>query len=149
MFRTFIETGAKSSEIIDLKWDAVDFKKGTITFPGNKILQERVIPISKELQATLASRRPVLDYVFTSIHDEKMTKRKISEYINKFKAHYGITDKWMYFDLRHSFAHNFMQNGGSLEKLREMLGLRSQQTLEVVYTKRPVTRTEVSSPYES
>ena len=68
----------------------------------------------------------MLDYVFTSIHDEKMTKRKLSEYLNKFKAHYGITDKWMYFDLRHSFAHNLMQSGGDVKKLREILGVRSQ-----------------------
>jgi site-specific recombinase XerD len=76
-----------------------------------------------------------------------MTKRKISAYINEFKRHYGITDLWMYFDLRHSFAHNFQTKGGDLKSLKEILGVRSTQTLETVY-KRPVARVGVTSPYE-
>jgi integrase len=147
MFLAFVETGAKSAEIIDLTWDAVDFKNGTITFPGDKILLKRTIPISKELQEALKKKRPVLDFVFTSLYDERMTKRKISAYINEFKRHYGITDLWMYFDLRHSFAYNFQAKGGDLKRLKEILGVRSTQTLETVY-KRPVARVGVTSPYE-
>jgi site-specific recombinase XerD len=148
MFLTFIETGAKSAEMIELKWEAVDFKKSTITFPGDKMLSERSVRISDTLQEALAKKRHVLDYVFTSLYDQKMTKRKISAYINDFKEHYGITEKWMYYDLRHSFAHHFISNGGDPKRLRELLGLRSHQTLETVYTKRPIKRIGLSSPYE-
>jgi integrase len=144
----FVETGAKSQEMIDLTWDSVDFKNGTITLPGDKTLLKRTISISKELQDALKKRRPVLDFVFTSIYDEKMTKRKISNYINTFKRHYGIPDKWMYLDLRHSLAHNFLAKGGDMNRLKEILGVRSTQTVETVY-KRPVTRVGMTSPYES
>jgi site-specific recombinase XerD len=148
MLLTFVETGAKSAEMIELTWKAVDFKKGTITFPGDKMLSERTIAISDTLQEGLAKKRHVLDYVFTSLYDQKMTKRKISAYINDFKEHYGITEKWMYYDLRHSFAHHFISNGGDPKRLRELLGLKSHQTLETVYTKRPIKRIGLSSPYE-
>jgi integrase len=148
MFLAFIETAAKSSDILELKWDAVDFKNGAITFPGDKTLAARTIPISKELQGCLAKKRPVSDYVFTSLYDEKMTKRKLSEYINKFKEHYAIREKWMYFDLRHSFACNFLARGGDMKKLKTILGVRSLQTAEVVYGQHLPRRLDTVSPFE-
>lgn len=148
MFRTFEETGAKSAVIIDLTWEAIDFKKGAITFPGNQRLSKRTISISVELQKALASKRPVLDVVFTSLYDQKMTKRMISVYINDFKEHYGIQDKWMYFDLRHSLALNYIGKGGDLKRLKEILGVKSHQTLELVYINRRVQCTGLRSPYE-
>jgi integrase/recombinase XerD len=148
MLRTFIETGARSQEVIDLTWSAVDFKNGTITFPEGDSLLHRVIPISAELQDVLAKKRQVADLVFTSVYDEKMSKRKVAAYINDFKDHYGIKEKWMYFDLRHSLAYNFLASGGDLKKLQVILGIRDAATLRNVYIKRLVKIADPISPYE-
>lgn len=149
LFLIFVETAAKSAEILELKWEVIDLKKGTVTFPGNKVLTKRTIPISQELLKCLSKRRPVSDLVFTSLYGEKMTKRKLSAYINEFKKHFGIKEKWMYWDLRHSFAHNFLIRGGDLKQLKAILGLRSIQTAGTVYGLNVPKKLEISSPFES
>jgi integrase len=147
LFLTFVETAAKSSEILSLKWDAIDFKKGTITCPGGEILASRTLPISKELRECLMRKRPVIEHVFTGIYDQKMTVRILAAYLNEFKHHYGIQERLNYLDLRHSYARNFLARGGDLRRLKEILGVRSLQTVEVVYGIHHAKRLEISSPY--
>ena len=64
IFLAFVETAAKTDEIIELNWDSVDFKRQTIRFPGGDALAERTVEISEELVGLLAKKKPESEISF-------------------------------------------------------------------------------------
>lgn len=146
----FIETGAKTAEVMNLRWEHVDFNRGVITLPGEAgVLAKRSISVSKELTEHLLKKKPVSDFVFTNLEGTQLTRRQLTNVLMDFKRHYEIRGKWAYFDLRHSFARNVLARGGDLKALKTILGIRSLQTVEVVYGKHIARQLEISSPFES
>jgi integrase len=133
IFLTFLETAAKTDEIIELKWDQVDFKRRLITFPKGETLDNRRIPISPELLSCLLKKKPVADVVFTNMNDRKFRKRQLTNALLKFKAQFGILEPWRLLDLRHSFARRFLTDGGDVRELRRILGHRSVHTTIELY----------------
>ena len=118
----FVETAAKTNEIINLTWDSIDFKNKTITFPCGTDLTERSIPISSELVRCLLLKRPTSDIVFTNLYKNKFRKKQLTNTLFEFQSRYDMKKKWRYFDLRHSFAYLFLSNGGEIKKLQRIMG---------------------------
>ncbi|MCB0412038.1 MAG: tyrosine-type recombinase/integrase, partial [Bdellovibrionales bacterium] len=122
IIKLFIETGAKVTEVVDLKWNQVNLVEKTVTFLGTDKSQERTLPISDELSSLLMRTQKEAGHVFKTYHREPFTRRKLSRAINEFKARGIYRKNWNLLDLRHSFATNFLSNGGSLRELQILLG---------------------------
>ena len=54
----------------------------------------------------------------------------------------------MYFDLRHSFARIFLDDGGSMNDLQKILGIRSIDTAREIYGYQPSKNLSLKSPFE-
>jgi integrase len=148
VFLAFIETAAKTDEIIELKWDQVDFKRRVITFPKGETLDNRSIPISPELLGCLLKKKPMADVVFTNMNDRKFRKRQLTNALLEFKAHFGIRESWRLFDLRHSFAREFLTKGGDIRELKRILGHRSVHTTIELYGEFQGKRLEAISLFD-
>jgi len=150
MIKLFAETGAKTSEVIELEWSEVSFENGTVTFKGNKKSQKRVIKISDELVNIFSKRIKKSSKVFMTYYGEPFTTKKLSLAINEFKRKKFYTGPWCPMDLRHSFAVNFLSSGGELRVLQEILGHDNVFDTKRLYgeaVKKKVTET-VASPFE-
>jgi integrase len=120
-----LHTGMRLGEILNLRWQDLDFPSGFILVRDSKNGQARQVPMDS-LISTLLRSRPRLsdpDIVFTSV----LTGGRIVDiragFLNACKRA-GITGLHFH-DLRHTFASQFMMAGGDLYILRELLGHKS------------------------
>lgn len=122
IIRLFGETGAKVTEVVELKWHQVDCVKRTISYEGTDRSQARVVPISEELASLLSRNRREAGVVFKTYYREPFTRVKLARAINEFKAKRLYRREWNLLDLRHSFGVNFLAQGGSLAELQKLMG---------------------------
>ena len=148
IFLMVVETAAKTTEVLSLKWSQVDLKNKTITLTGQKTLSERVIKISDELAQLLENKKRSSDFVFTNLYGKQFTKKQLGYAMTGFKRDNNIKEKWMYFDLRHSYARNFLEDGGSMSDLQKILGIRSIDTAREIYGYQPSKNLSLKSPFE-
>jgi integrase len=120
---TALSTGMRRGEIINLKWDDVDFSQGHITIWESKNGESHTAPMSDLLAETLRrqkeERRPRNPLVFPS-----PTGKPYTDFRQSFKSacrEARITD-FRFHDLRHTFASHLVMNGVDLTTVKELLG---------------------------
>jgi integrase len=120
---TALNTGARKSEILNLRWDQVDLKHGFILFKGcmAKNGERREVPINETLKATMNSivRRLDLPFVFFNPATDDpyiIVHRRFSSALKKA----GIID-FKFHDLRHPFASHLAMSGVELITIKELL----------------------------
>jgi integrase len=118
---TALNTGMRKSEILNLKWDQIDFRHGFIFLEVTKNGERREIPMNQMLQETLKKIQRRLDkpYVFTDEGGKpfKDVKRSFTAALRKV----GIRD-FRFHDLRHTFASHLVMSGIDLTTVKELLG---------------------------
>jgi integrase len=72
--RFALETGARRSEIVSLRWDAVDLKHCTATLLDTKNSENRTVPLSPGAMAVLTGLPRRLDGMVFGIHREAPTR---------------------------------------------------------------------------
>lgn len=137
--------GFRSGEIVGISEDAIDFTNGFVAVRG-KFGKERQVPLFPSLKSLFEeilsrSEKEDLRYLRKSGHDGRAPGmlfyqvHKTTSIYHAFKD--IIEEKWpndekrnryRFHDLRHTFATNYLRNGGSLEKLRKILGHEKIQT---------------------
>jgi integrase len=122
IIKLFAETGAKVTDVIDLTWSDIDCVKRTVRFNGTERSHGRIVPISGELAAILSKKRKTVGAVFKTYYREAFTRVKLTRTINEFKAKGLYRRPWNLLDLRHSYATNFLANGGSMLELQRLMG---------------------------
>ena len=121
-----LTTGARKSELMNLRWSDVDFERGTAYLAKTKNGDSRNLVIPS---VTLDKLKPIREigavYLFPDasgtqpFYFRKQWLRAVDEAgIEDFKFH----------DLRHSAASYLLEAGHSLPKIGEILGHRSQQS---------------------
>jgi integrase len=120
-----LHTGMRLGEILNLRWQDLDFSSGFILVRDSKNGQARQVPMDSMISTVLRSwpRLSDQDVVFTSV----MTGGRIVDiragFLNACRRA-GITGLHFH-DLRHTFASQFMMAGGDLYVLKEILGHKS------------------------
>lgn len=122
IIKLFAETGAKVTEVVQLKWSDVDCIKRTVEFRGTDRSQGRVLQISEELAAFLAKRKRETGYVFKTYYREEFTPMKLTRAVNEFKAKGLYKRDWNLLDLRYSFGANLLTQGSSLSDVQKLMG---------------------------
>lgn len=78
------------------------------------------------------ARRPS-GLVFLTYYNEPFTRVKLSRALNEFKRRNLFKRSWCPMDLRHSFAVNFLVNGGVLREFQRILGHNNVFDTKLLY----------------
>jgi integrase len=119
-----LHTGMRLGEILDLKHEDLDFVSGVLTVRDSKNSESRHIPMDSTVTALLKRTQPVAncDYVFPNAAGKRWNY--IQEPFRNVRKRAGLVDLHFH-DLRHTFASQWMMNGGDLYALRGILGHKS------------------------
>jgi len=133
---TFLDTGLRLSELIGLKFDDAHIDQGYLKVMG-KGAKERVVPIGsvaqKALQRYLFHFRPEpffedQDNFFLTLDGRPMSINSVQTVFSRLAIKSGV--KRFHAHLcRHTFATNYLINGGDVFSLQQILG---HTTLEMV-----------------
>ncbi len=142
IFLTAYHTGGRISEIINLKWSAINISERTIIVENNKTFttkskKERMIPINDTLATVLNNRIPkVLDikldeYVFCKYPGVPYLKDYVSKNFKRVVRKLKMNDRIHLHSLRHSAASNMVINNVSLYTVKEILGVADYSTVQI------------------
>ncbi len=117
-----IYTGMRKSEILNLKWEDVDFESKMIYVSVAKSGYGREIPMAEPVLFALRGLRSKSDSVF---NHEKGTPIKNFRTAFTNAVRRARIDNFTFHDLRHTFASHLVMNGVDLLTVKELLGHRS------------------------
>ena len=142
-------TGLRISELLSLKKDTVNLKKGefTVRGKGDKLRLAFISDSALEtLKKYLDAREDNSKALFIR-HDKKesvekqmeslsdpisgLTARTVQRIIKKYAKLAGITKKISPHTLRHSYATDLLQNGADIRSVQELLGHASISTTQI------------------
>lgn len=126
-----LATGCRVSTLVNLKIKDLDLYNDLIYYSHTKNRKEQVVPISKSLKGILVEyierRRGEKDeYLFPNAYGEKMTCDRVSHGIVEYNRKRGINKTGVH-RLRHTFAKNWILNGGDIFRLQKILGHSSME----------------------
>lgn len=119
-----LNTGLRKSEILNLKWDDVDFQQERILVADAKNREWREIPMNLAVFKALVSieRHPESPYVFCKPNGQPYGNVRKS--FEKALRIAGI-ENFRFHDLRHTFASHLVMAGVDLMTVKELLGHKS------------------------
>ena len=148
IIKMFAETASKSRELIELTWEQVDLEKKLVTLCRGERVQKRSLTISDEmaemLRLKLKGEKPEPQKrVFLTYYKEPLTCNKLRRAIIEFREKGNYKgDDWVIADFRHSFAVNFLTQGGSMKELQRILGHENVYDTKKLYSE--AVKSEVS-----
>ncbi len=142
IFITGFYTGMRLSEILNMRWDWIDFNQLTITIKNSETFttksgKERIIPINQRLHSTLKSIIPKIvslnksGLVFYKIDGIRLNNNFVSKQFKKAVREADLNDDIHFHSLRHSFASLLVQKGVSLYVVKELLGHQDLATTQI------------------
>lgn len=134
-FFVAVHSGLRLAELCGLKWDRIDFANNQISVTRTrdkyglkettKTKIKRFVPMTNEVRVLLLAlhkRNLNNPYIFLEADGSEVKYAHIYRRFGKAQAKAGITNKIRFHDLRHSFASNYMMNGGNVFDLQKLLG---------------------------
>jgi len=127
IFLLMLDTGIRPGELLNLRVDDVDLNNYILRVRGKT--GERIVPFSPEARKALIkyinSKKDKSDFFFTA-RGLPLTKDTLHNIFRYMKKKSGIKRLYPYI-LRHTAATMMLQNGASLEVVRQILGHHSYE----------------------
>lgn len=133
----FYDNGMRLSELVNIEISNIDFPGKSIKIMG-KGRRERLVPISvdtrRQIQkyiegARLKSCPEDCKYLFANLYGDPISETSVRQFLRRLPAKSGLEGVKLFpHKLRHSFATQFLANGGSIDLLRVILGHKSLTT---------------------
>ncbi|MDP2940555.1 MAG: site-specific integrase, partial [Candidatus Omnitrophota bacterium] len=119
-----VNSGMRTGEILNLKWNDIDFKTNLIYLMETKNGECREVPMNETVKRTLIKvlKRPESPYVFCNEIGKPYESIKTSFHTAIKRA--GIKD-FVFHNLRHTFASHLVMMGIDLRTVQELLGHKS------------------------
>lgn len=124
VIRLLLFTGARKREVLDARWDEIDWDRRLLIVPAERSKSKKIrfIPLSDAAIALLESlpRKDDIPYVF---FNSRTKKPPVSIFYawDSIRRKVGIPDVRLH-DLRHSFASFLVNAGRSLYEVQKLLG---------------------------
>ncbi len=121
-------TGARRGEVIELRWENVDLQQGIIVFRNTKNKSDHTISLAASVIRMLKEWRlslPVTQWVFPYIHDPRRAFLNFDNYWHKCRDNSDMPNNLRIHDLRHTAASTMLQDGYSLEDIKQTLNHKS------------------------
>jgi len=140
MLEVLYATGARVSELVNLKLSDINFELGIVRIFG-KGSKERLVPLGdyalEFLKVYVKEVRPKFlkgkktDFVFLNNRGKPLTRQRFWQIIKEYAKACGIEDKVSPHVIRHSFATHLLSGGMSLRALQMLLGHSSLATTQI------------------
>lgn len=131
-----LDTGIRASELCNLRVEDLDNRNHRIFVKHGKGMKERLLPFSPRTGqmiwrylATRKDTRPQ-DPLFTSKLDRSLERTKLSEMIRSIGNRAGVPNSHPH-RFRHTFAIQYLRNGGNAYTLQSMLGHSTLETVRI------------------
>lgn len=125
-------TGIRLNEIINLKWEDIDFKRNVIHLKAAKGEKERLIFLHEKLKKFIEYFNIKREgFVFLSNMGKKYDGRTIQMIVRHAAARAGIGKRITPHTLRHSFATHLLEAGADIRHIQKLLGHSSLQTTQI------------------
>ena len=129
----FLATGNRLSSAANVQIRDVNFEIEEILIKKTKNKKQQIIPISKELRSVLQEylqyrQGEPEDYLFCNVYGNQLTRYAMVSCIQVYNRSRGV-EKTSIHLFRHTFAKNWIINGGDIFRLQKILG---HSTLDMV-----------------
>lgn len=123
-----LATGNRAGTVVELHIGDIDFKNKEITLRHTKNKKAQIVPLSSRLASVIKEYIHtwrygcgVEDFLFPNQANEQLSAEALAHSFAKYCKKRGST-KTSIHGLRHSFALNWIRNGGNQFKLQKILG---------------------------
>lgn len=128
LFYILLFCGLRRDELLSLQLRDIDLPRRILTVRAetSKVQRTRYIPIHSKLAMYLKDylnerRRFTTQYLLVSSkRDDRLTRDGLKHLTNRLRASSGVVFHAHQF--RHTFAVNFLNNGGDIAKLKQLMG---------------------------
>ena len=122
---TFLKTGLRKSELINLRWEDIDFQRKCITVESKekwytKTGNSREIPLGNGLLETLKNLPRTSEYVFVNTNGKKYGYH-LTERVKRLGTRIGMNGLTLH-TLRHTFISHLVMSGVDLVTVKELAG---------------------------
>jgi site-specific recombinase XerD len=124
--------GLRLSEVINIRWQDIDFEREIIHLKSAKGKKDRIIFLHPKL------KRALLDFgvknselVLLSERGKKYDKKTIQEIVKQAAKRAKINKKITPHTLRHSFATHLLEAGVDIRYIQKLLGHKNLQTTQI------------------
>jgi integrase len=125
IFLTMFSTGIRPKEVLQLKRADFNFKDKTIVIKNRKTHNDITVALSNELAVMLPA---IFCKEEEKINAFNITKTGLQYIFTRIKEMMGITIQFSAYRMRHSFAHDMLKKGVSLNALKNGMGHTSINT---------------------
>jgi site-specific recombinase XerD len=141
IFTVGFYTGLRLGELINMKWNWIDFFQNQITVKCTddfltKSKKERNVPMSEKVKSIMINRFNLAvhqpgEVVFYRIKGRIFHQETISKQFKQAVRKSNLNEKIHFHSLRHSFASLLVQRGVSLYVVKELLGHEDLVTTQI------------------
>jgi len=122
----FMATGCRAGTLCNLRIKDLDFDNELIRFSWTKNRRQQIVPMSNSLKLILIEylqyrEGGAEDYVFVNSYRGYLKPDQLAHNIIKYNRRRGVLKTGVH-RFRHTFAKNWILNGGDIFKLQKMLG---------------------------
>lgn len=128
IFFTFLNTGMRRGELLNLEWKDVDFARKRIKIRAKDDWEpktsERDIPMNDSLLKVLKKHKENSreSLVFTNSKGEKIQKNDLRKELMRITKKIGFPDVTKLHSLRHTFASHLVMGGVDLPTVKKLMG---------------------------
>jgi site-specific recombinase XerD len=128
IFFTFLNTGMRRGELLNLEWRDIDFGRKRIKIVAKEEWEpktsERYIPMNDSLFKVLKQHREQSkgSLVFTDSNGNKIQKNELRKELMWITKESGFPDVTKLHSLRHTFASHLVMSGVDLSTVKKLMG---------------------------
>lgn len=127
--------GLRVSEIVNLKWEDIDFDRNLIHIKKAKGNKDRIVMLSSKVKNDLINlTQNKIGYIFLTNRNQRYTTRTIQKIIKNTAKKINLKKNITPHTLRHSFATHLLENGTDIRYIKDLLG-HSNISTTLIYTK--------------
>jgi len=144
--------GLRRGELLNLKPQDIDSKRGVIYIINSKGKKDRVVPLSEKIIAMLREYyrryKPQMWLFEGKLKGEQYSETSLQKVLKLALVQAGIKKPATLHWLRHSYATHLLESGTDLRFIQELLGHKSSKTTEIYTHVSTKILQKIKSPFD-